>query len=66
MKCSECKYRLKVKEPIGGLKKSGMRFCTKGKTEIPLIKKNIPNPFGPSTVEYPIGCNGDGVPFYRA
>lgn len=68
MRCSGCKYRVKVKEPIGGLRTSGMRFCMKNGKETPLVKREARNAYGIPTgkSEYPIGCTGDGVPFYSA
>lgn len=29
MKCSDCKFRRKVKEPVGGCRKHGYRMCLK-------------------------------------
>lgn len=58
MKCSECPFRIKRKEPVGGLRKYGTRWC--GKTGAQLKKEPIINMYGFKLMEYPKGCTGNG------
>lgn len=61
-KCSECKYRRKMKEPNGGLMTKGTRQC--GKSGMPLSKRLYRDPFTDQVfASYPRGCTGDGIPF---
>lgn len=60
LKCSECKHRIKKKEPVGGLKTRGYRIC--GKNGKPLNKRPVYD-LGGNVVgyEYPEGCPGNGI-----
>lgn len=60
-KCSECKYRRKIKELNGGLMTKGSRKC--GKSGMPLVKHLYRNPVTDQILaSYPIGCSGNGIP----
>lgn len=59
-KCSECKYRRKIKEPNGGLMTKGRRVCLKNKTTLNKLFH-----IDPVTRQifsgYPAGCDGNGI-----
>ncbi len=60
-KCSECKYRMKIKEPKGGLMTKGSRECRK--SGIPLSKRLYRNPVTDQVLaSNPTGCTGNGIP----
>lgn len=56
MKCSNCPYRRKLKEPVGGLRKHGYRVCLK--TGAILTKHLVYDINGVPTGRrsYPEGC----------
>ena len=64
MKCQGCKFRVKQKLPMGGLRTQGHRICTKSGMHMskrPVYRKDASGDVG--SWEYPQGCNGKG---YRA
>ena len=64
MKCQGCKFRVKQKLPMGGLRTQGHRICTKSGMHMPKLtvyRKGISGVV--ESREYPKGCDGNG---YRA
>lgn len=56
MKCSNCKFRRKVKEPIGGNRKHGYRKCMKTGTILKKLPEYDLNGQPTGRMEYPKGC----------